>query len=66
MVTLKNLLPIMDDFLIGDDTTHKILKPETTSLDNIINARVTSITAKSDTPVIWVNLSGSEGDVYEI
>ena len=65
MVTLRNLLPVMDDFLLGDDATHKILKPEV-ALDDILDARVASITAKSNTPVIWLTLPGNEGDVYEL
>ena len=66
MVTLKNLLPVMDNFLLGDEATHTILKPEVVAVDDILNARVASITAKSDIPVIWVVLSDNEGDNYEL
>jgi len=65
MVTLRNLIPFLDEFLVGDETTHKILKPEVVAFDDVIDARVAAITAKSNTPVVWVVLPQDEEDKYE-
>lgn len=65
MVTLRNLIPFLDEFLVGDETTHRIFKPEAVAFDDIIDARVASITAKSNTPVVWVVLPRDEEDKYE-
>lgn len=57
MIYLTTLVPMLDEFLIGDITTKKILPPESVSHDQVLYARVASITAEESTPVIWLDLS---------
>lgn len=62
MLTLRNLIPVIDEFLIGDASNHKILPAESVALDEIIDARVDSITAKDNTPIIWLDIKHTSED----
>ena len=67
MITLKNLIPALEDgFLFGDAKTRTILPPEAIALDQVLDARVSAIGAKDEIPVIWVDLisklNGTEED----
>lgn len=65
MLTVKNLIPVLDEFMIGDINSHVILPPETVALDDILNARVASITSKDNTPVVWIHLGGYDEDYLD-
>ena len=56
MLTLKNLIPVINEFLLGDASNHKILPAESVAFDAVVDARVDSITAKDNTPIIWLNI----------
>lgn len=57
MITLKNLIPVLEDgFLIGDVKTRTTLPPEAVALDQVLNARVLEIGAREEIPVIWIDL----------
>ena len=57
-MTLHDLLNKVDfhEYFLGDATTEKIIKPEDYSTDDLADCKVTCITAKFDTPVIWVHI----------
>jgi len=63
MITLKNLIPVLENgFFIGDVKTRTTLPPEAVALDQVLNARVLEIGAREEIPVIWIDLiSGSNG-----
>lgn len=62
MIILKNLIPVLDEFMIGDASNHEMLPPESVALDEIIDARVDSITAKDNAPVIWLDIKHTSED----
>ncbi len=68
MITLKNLIPVLEDgFLIGDVKTRTTLPPEAVALDQVLNARVLEIGAREEIPVIWIDLipnSDGTGEDY--
>lgn len=59
-MTLRDLLNRVniEDYLIGDAKTEKILSPEDYPLDRIWYCKITTITAMRNTPVIWIDLGG--------
>lgn len=62
MLTLRNLIPVTDEFLIGDASNREMLSAESVALDEIIDARVDSITAKDSTPIIWLDIKHTSED----
>lgn len=67
MITLKNLVPVLEnEFLIGDAKTRTILPPEAVALDQVLDARVSEIGAREEIPIIWIDLisklNGTEED----
>ena len=59
MLTLRNLTPVLDNFMIGDANTHKILKPRSIDFNAAVDAEVESITASESAVIIWVKLHSS-------
>ncbi len=62
MLTLRNLIPVTDEFLIGDASNHKMLPAESVAFDEIVDARVDSITAMDNTPIIWLDIKHTSED----
>jgi len=65
MLTLRSLIPSLDDFLIGDSSTHKILNPDSIDFDVAVDARVDSLTAKDNVVVVWLNLNPKSEDILD-
>lgn len=55
MVKLRDMIPVMHEFLLGDYETHKILPPDIVACDWVINARVMSVSVQDNTNVIWIS-----------
>ena len=57
-MTLKELIDkvAISEYLVGDATANKILKPIEYPVEILLYSNVVSISAKNDTPVIWVEL----------
>lgn len=62
MLTLKNLIPVIDEFLLGDASNHKMLPAESVAFDEVVDARVNSITAKDNVPIIWLDINHTAED----
>jgi len=56
-MTLQELLNQVDfhEYFLGDATTEKIIKPDDYSTADLADCKVTCISAKFDTPVIWIH-----------
>lgn len=66
MITLKNLIPVLEDgFLLGDVKTRTTLPPEAVALDQVLNARVLEIGAREEIPVIWIDLISDPNSAAE-
>lgn len=65
MLTVKNLIPVLDEFLIGDADSRTILPPEVIALDQVLDARVSEISAKEEVPIIWINLQENTEDYLD-
>lgn len=66
MITLKNLIPVLEDgFLIGDVKTRTTLPPEAVALDQVLNARVLEIGAREEIPIIWIDLISNPNGATE-
>ena len=57
-MTLKELTDkvSISEYLVGDATANKILKPIEWPMEILMYSNVVAISAKTDTPVIWVEL----------
>jgi len=56
MLRLIDVIPVVDNFLLGNANTNKLMKPDVIADDAVINAPVTSIIAEDDFPVIWISV----------
>lgn len=66
MLTVKNLIPVLDEFLIGDADSRTILPPEAIALDQVLDAKVSEISAKEEeVPIIWINLQENTEDYLD-
>lgn len=65
MLTLKNLIPVIDEFLLGDASNHKMLPAESVAFDEVVDARVNSITAKDNVPIIWLDINHTSEDLLD-
>ena len=59
-MTLHELFSKVDfhEYFLGDAATEKLIKPDDYSTAELSDCKVTCISSKFDTPVIWLDLKG--------
>lgn len=55
MIQFKQLIHALDTYLLGNANTQTIIKPGELTYADIHNCNVVSITAKGNSPVIWID-----------
>ena len=64
ILKFKHLTSALNEYLVGNANTRKIIKPGELSFSDIYNCRVVEIDAKGNSPVIWIDYN-PESDVID-